>query len=85
MWKIFTTIIFMVILTACNPPSEANRPGDGTVVIKMNDIGVDVVQFRHLASVNAVRNTYGLSTLSLDTSLIRAAQLHASDMSAWSN
>jgi len=37
---------------------------------------------RHLDSVNAVRQARGLSALSLDTSLIRAAKSHASDMSA---
>ena len=84
MWKVLTTTILLIVLTACETPSVKNRPGDGTVIIQMSRIGIDKVQFRHLDSVNAVRQARGLSTLSLNASLIRAAKSHASDMSAQS-
>mgnify|MGYP000125926953 FL=1 len=82
MWKVLSTTALLIVLAACETPSVKNRPGDGTVIIQMGRIGVDKVQFRHLDSVNAVRQARGLSALSLDTSLIRAAKSHASDMSA---
>ncbi|MDA9582052.1 CAP domain-containing protein [Amylibacter sp.] len=82
MWKVLSTTALLIVLAACETPSVKNRPGDGTVIILMGRIGVDKVQFRHLDSVNAVRQARGLSALSLDTSLIRAAKSHASDMSA---
>lgn len=82
MWKVLLTTALLIVLAACETPSVKNRPGDGTVIIQMGRIGVDKVQFRHLDSVNAVRQARGLSALSLDTSLIRAAKSHASDMSA---
>ena len=82
MWKVFKVLTLTIILAACNPPSQKNRPGDGTVIIKMKDIGIYTVQSRHLASINAVRESRGLSTLLLDNSLVRAAKSHALDMSA---
>ena len=82
MWKVLTTTILLIVLTACETPSVKNRPGDGTVIIQMSRIGIDKVQFRHLDSVNAVRQARELSTLSLNASLISAAKSHASDMSA---
>ena len=82
MWKVLVTTALLIVLTACETPSVKNRPGDGTVIIQMGRIGVDKVQYRHLDSVNAVRQARGLSNLSLNASLIRAAKSHASDMSA---
>jgi len=71
-----------VTLVACTTPSTNNgRPGDGTVVIRMNNIGVDKVQFRHLDAVNAIRQARGLGPVALNAQLIRSAQLHATDMS----
>ena len=66
------TTALLIVLTACETPSVKNRPGDGTVIIQMGRIGVDKVQYRHLDSVNAVRQARGLSNLSLNASLIRA-------------
>jgi len=71
-----------VSLAACTTQSTNNgRPGDGTVVIRMNNIGVQKVQFRHLDAVNAIRQARGLAPVALNQSLNRSAQLHASDMS----
>tara|TARA_B110001450_G_scaffold21597_1_gene19442 strand:+ start:756 stop:1256 length:501 start_codon:yes stop_codon:yes gene_type:complete len=81
MWKILISAILIIVLTACNPPSVTNRPGDGTVIIQMSHIGVSRVQSRHLDSINAVRQARGLSALELNTSLTRAAKSHAFDMS----
>ena len=71
MWKVLVTTALLIVLTACETPSVKNRPGDGTVIIQMGRIGVDKVQYRHLDSVNAVRQARGLSNLSLNASLIR--------------
>ena len=76
MWKVLATTALLITLTACETPSVKNRPGDGTVIIQMGRIGADKVQYRHLDSVNAVRQARGLSNLSLDASLIRAAKSH---------
>ena len=61
MWKVLATTALLITLTACETPSVKNRPGDGTVIIQMGRIGADKVQYRHLDSVNAVRQARGLS------------------------
>jgi len=69
-----------VTLVACTTPSTNNgRPGDGTVVIRMNNIGVDKVQFRHLDAVNAIRQARGLGPVALNAQLIRSAQENVSE------
>ena len=82
MWKVLLATAILTALAACESPSVKSRPGDGTVIIQMSRIGTDKVQYRHLDSVNAVRQSRGLGSLILNASLIRASQSHASDMSA---
>ena len=82
MLKALTITFLLVTLSACNSPSVKNRPGDGTVIIRMDKIGEGVVISRALDSINAIRQARELSNLSLDVALIRAAKAHATDMSA---
>ena len=81
MWKILISSIFVIFLSACNPPSDTSRPGDGTVIIQMSHIGESRIQSRHLDSINAIRQARGLSALELSAFLTRAAKSHAFDMS----
>ncbi len=83
MLKAAITAALMVSLTACVTPSgDSGRPGDGQTVIRMNRIGVDKVQYRHVDAVNAIRQSRGLAPVALNAALITAAQRHAADISA---
>lgn len=82
MLKVAIAAALFVSLTACvTPNSDGGRPGDGTTVIRMNRIGADKVQFRHLDAVNAIRQSRGLAPVELNLSLITAAKQHAVDIS----
>jgi uncharacterized protein YkwD len=84
MLKAVITATLLVSLSACGASvstgGSSGTPGDGTKVIRMNRIGAAKVQTRHLDAINAIRQARGLTTVSLDESLIKAAQAHAADM-----
>lgn len=82
---IATTLL--VTLTACGASispggtQSSGTPGDGSKVIRMSRIGEAKVQTRHLDAINAIRQARGLTPVSMDAALVKAAKGHAADMS----
>lgn len=72
----------VVFLAACEPlpGEEGGRPGDGTVVVRLNKIGAEKIMYRHLDAVNAIRVSRGQTPVVMSPELNIAASRHAADM-----
>ena len=81
--KNWLSILVLVCVTACGGVPEEQLAADGKPLPKLYDLGsVDTatLQFRMLDSVNALRDSVGLTQLRMNAKLTAAAATHSRDM-----
>jgi uncharacterized protein YkwD len=77
MFRVVLVIIsFVFLIAACTQPDPNQQQ-----VFRIGSGDVAKIQFRHLDTVNALRQAQGLSTLELSSQLTAAAKTHAIDIS----
>ena len=82
MVRIFVLMIAMVgLLAACEEQPRVDENGNVIRIFWIKDKMVPEIQFRHLDTVNAVREANGLAPVALSSELNAAANTHALDMS----